>query len=236
LTAKYLQSLSKDFIKIVFSTIIILILCTPPVRGDVDPILAAKLQHTIDSVRNHLHYRGVSASVYIPSEGTWKGTSGISHDAVAITPDMKFAVASNTKTFLAVLMLKLQEMNVLSLDDSLYKWIPKFQHVDSTITIRQLLNHTSGVYNFTTHSLYWSSMFDTVRYWTPEEILTTYMNPQYFNPGVAYLYSNTNYILAGMIIKAATGNTVSYNLRQLILDPLNLTNTYFLTKNQFLIL
>jgi D-alanyl-D-alanine carboxypeptidase len=139
---------------------------------------------------------------------------------------MKFAIASNTKTFIAVLMLKLQEMNVLSLDDSLYKWIPNYQYVDSTITIRQLLNHTSGVFNYTTYPGFSNAMSDTGRFWTPEEILTTFMNQQYFNPGAGFQYSNTNYILAGMIIKAATGNSVSYNLRQLILNPLNLNNTY----------
>lgn len=224
---KNLQFLYRHAKKIIFSTIIFFILSSPSVRADVDPVLAARLQNAIDSVRNHYYYKGVSVSVYIPSMGSWSGTSGVSHGAVGITPDMKFAIASQTKTFVAVLMLKLQEMNVLSLDDSLHKWIPNFQHVDSNITIRQLLNHTSGVYNYSTHPGLGNAMADTGRFWTPEEILTTFMNPPYFNPGAGFQYSNTNYILAGMVIKAATGNSISQNLRQLILNPLNLTDTYF---------
>ncbi len=223
-----LQFVFRHIKKFIFSPFIIVILCSPSARGDIDPLLAARLQHAIDSVCIHWNYKGVSVSVFIPSQGTWTGTSGFSHGAVGITPDMKFAIASNTKTFIAVLMLKLQEMNILSLDDSLYKWIPNFQYIDSTITIRQLLNHTSGVYNYTTYPGFGNAMAsDTGRFWTPEELLTTFMNQPYFNPGTGYQYSNTNYILAGMVIKTATGNSVSHYLRELILNPSNLNNTYF---------
>jgi D-alanyl-D-alanine carboxypeptidase len=224
---KHLQFAFGHFKKLIFSSFVIVILYNPSVRGDFDPVLAAKLQNAVDSVRNHWNYRGVSASVYIPSMGSWSGTSGVSHGAVAITPDMKFGIASNTKTFVAVLMLKLQEMNTLSLEDSLHKWIPNFQYIDSTITIRQLLGHTSGVFNYTTYPGFSNAMSDTGRFWSPEELLTTFMNQPYFNPGTGYQYSNTNYLLAGMVIRAATGNSISHNLRQLILNPTNLTDTYF---------
>jgi D-alanyl-D-alanine carboxypeptidase len=226
LSTKNLQFVFIYFKKLIFSSIIIVILCSPSVRADFDPVLAARLQNAIDSVRNYWNYTGVSASVFIPSMGTWTGTSGVSHGTAGITPDMKFGIASNTKTFIAVLMLKLQEMSILSLDDSLYKWIPNYQYVDSTITIRQLLNHTSGVFNYTTYPGFVNAISDTGRFWTPEEILTTFLNQPYFNPGAGFQYSNTNYILAGTVIKAATGNSVSYNLRQLILNPINLDNTY----------
>jgi D-alanyl-D-alanine carboxypeptidase len=224
---KHLQFAFGHFKKLIFSSFVIVILYNPSVRGDFDPVLAAKLQNAVDSVRNHWNYRGVSASVYIPSMGSWSGTSGVSHGAVAITPDMKFGIASNTKTFVAVLVLKLQEMNTLSLEDSLHKWIPNFQYIDSTITIRQLLGHTSGVFNYTTYPGFSNAMSDTGRFWSPEELLTTFMNQPYFNPGTGYQYSNTNYLLAGMVIRAATGNSISHNLRQLILNPTNLTDTYF---------
>jgi D-alanyl-D-alanine carboxypeptidase len=227
LFTKNFQFAFRHFKKLIFSSIIIVILCSPSARADFDPVLAARLQNVVDSVRSYWNYKGVSVSVIIPSKGTWTGTSGVSHGAVGITPDMKFGIASNTKTFIAVLMLKLQEMNVLNLDDSLYKWIPNFQYVDSTITIRQLLNHTSGVYSYTSYPGFSNAMSsDTGRFWTPEELLTTFMNQPYFNPGAGFQYSNTNYILAGMVIKAATENTVSYNLRQLILNPSNLMDTY----------
>lgn len=224
---KNFQSGFRHIKKLIFSSIIIIILCSPSAQGDIDPLLAARLQHTIDSVRSHYNYKGVSAAVYIPSKGSWNGTSGFSHGHVQIAPGMKFAIASNTKTFISVLMLKLQEMNILSLNDSLHKWIPSFQHVDSNITIRQLLNHTSGLFNYTTYPGFGNAMAsDTGRFWTPEELLTNFMNPPYFNPGEGFQYSNTNYILAGMIIKAATGNSVSSKLRELVLNPANLNDTY----------
>lgn len=198
-------------------------------HSQIDPILASRLQNLVDSIRIYKDLRGVSAAVIIPGQpGIWTGVSGISHGTVNITPGMKFWIASNTKTFMSVLMLKLQELNILSLDDSLHEWLPNFQYVNPNITIRQLLNHSSGVYDIIDNpqiSTYMNS--DTGRYWTPEELLATFLDSAYFNPGQGGEYSNTNYTLAGMIIKAATDTSVSHNLRQYIFNRLNMTSTYF---------
>jgi len=195
----------------------------------IDPVLSAKLQHTLDSMRTSSQcVKGISAGVYVPGEGTWLGVSGVSHENVNVTPGMRFGIASQTKTYISVLMLKLAEMNVLSLDDRIDKWLPNFQYIDPSITIRQLLNHTSGVFNFREHKNMWGKMYSNPRkIWTPEEVLTTFVSEPYFAPGQGWHYSNTNYVLAGMIIKAATGSSVSSNLRQLILNPLGLNDTYF---------
>lgn len=74
--------------------------------------------------------------------------SGISHDTVSISPDMLFAEGSITKTFVAARALQLVEEGAPSLEEQLSKWPPAYPHVDGSITLRQLLNHTSGIYMF----------------------------------------------------------------------------------------
>lgn len=207
----------------------------PPVdpRRVIDTVLAARLQFIIDSIRtasltSQYPIKGISSAVYIPWQGTWQGVTGVSYQTYPITPGMKLALASNTKAFIAALILKLAEMHILSLDDSLHSWLPGFQYVDSTITIRQLLNHTSGVFNFAAHTGFWDSMFSNYnRFWTPEQTITTFVDTPYFQPGGGWEYSNTNYLLAGLIIRKAVDTLVSYKLRQLILNPANLSSTFF---------
>ena len=107
-----------------------------------------KLQKVLDDGISKYDVRGVSAVVIFPDQKVWKGVSGISHDTVSIKSNMLFAIGSITKNVVAALTLKLAEEGMLSLDDPLSKWLPAYPYVDSNITIRQLLNHTSGIYIF----------------------------------------------------------------------------------------
>lgn len=192
-----------------------------------DSTLTSKLQFTTDSIRASQNFKGVSASVIIPGHGLWQGASGVSHSGVNITPGMYLGIGSNTKTFLSALTMKLAEMNVIKIDDSLHKWIEAFQFVDSTITIRQLLNHTSGIFSISEKPGYADSILaNPNRHWTPEEILNSFLSTPYFPKGQSFRYSNTNYIILGMIIKSATGDQVSAKLHELILDPLGLDDTF----------
>lgn len=192
-----------------------------------DSTLTSKLQFTTDSIRASQNFKGVSASVIIPGHGLWQGASGVSHSGVNITPGKYLGIGSNTKTFLSALTMKLAEMNVIKIDDSLHKWIEAFQFVDSTITIRQLLNHTSGIFSISEKPGYADSILaNPNRHWTPEEILNSFLSTPYFPKGQSFRYSNTNYIILGMIIKSATGDQVSTKLNELILDPLGLNDTF----------
>ncbi|MFN5347459.1 MAG: serine hydrolase domain-containing protein, partial [Bacteroidota bacterium] len=191
-----------------------------------DPVLANELQNKIDSIRIANNIKGISVSVVYPGMGTWNGVSGVSHIGTPITSDMLFGIASNTKLFTGVLLLKLAESNFISLDDSLYEYLPTFNNIDSTITIRQLLNHTSGLDDVTSVPGYPDSMLtDPNRIFTASELIT-WAGPPQFAAGTSWSYCNTNYLLAGMIAESVTGISYSQLLRDSILTPLQLDSTF----------
>ena len=193
-----------------------------------DPALAQQLQSTLDVARQQQGVQGISAAVTVEDQGLWSGVTGISgpSPAARITPEMRFGIASITKTFVAALTLTLAQEGVLTLDDSLHQWLPPLRNVDPSITIRQLLNHTSGVFNFFTHPSFWDQIrADLNHFWTSAEIFDTFVDPPYFRPGTGYHYGSTNYLLLGMIIKEATGD-VAATFRRRFWEPLALPALY----------
>ena len=185
-----------------------------------------KLQKVLDDGIIKYDVRGVSVAVIFPDQKVWKGVSGISHDTVSIKSDMLFAIGSITKNVVAALTLKLAEEGMLSLDDPLSKWLPRYPYVDSTITIRQLLNHTSGIYMFWDNQEIWDDLKKyREKVWTPEEVLS-YIKEPCFAPGEGWRYSNTNYLLLAMIIEKATGSNLSTEFRKRFWQPLNIENAY----------
>jgi CubicO group peptidase (beta-lactamase class C family) len=190
-----------------------------------DPTWAAQFQEALNnSVGNS---GGISAAVLVPGQGLWVGTSGESYDNHPITPDMRFGIGSNTKFFTAVILLKLQEEGVLSLDDHLGKWVGAYQYIDTSVTIRQMLSHQTGFFDYFNDSpaLEDSAFSNPSKIWTPDEVLATIGAP-HFAAGNAFSYSNTNYLLAALVIEAATGQTLEQNYHQYILDPYSMDSTF----------
>jgi D-alanyl-D-alanine carboxypeptidase len=200
---------------------------SPNSTSTFDPTWAERFQFILDSVVEATNMKGASLAVLVPGQGLWTGVSGISGAGIPVTEEMRFGIGSNTKLFIAVTMLKLQEQGILSLEDQLYQWLPTYPHVDSTTTIRQLLAHQSGIFDFWNDSTYlWDQMMlDTSRFWTAEEVLAT-IGPEHFAPGHGYRYSNTGYLLAGMVIEAATGTSWVQKMHDFILDPQDMDSTF----------
>jgi D-alanyl-D-alanine carboxypeptidase len=184
--------------------------------------LKDKLQSALDDRLRRCDAKGASAAVVLPDGTLWRGVSGDSHEAVRMAPDMVFAIGSITKNMVATLTLQLAEEGKLSLEDPVGKWMPAHPHVDPAITIRQMLNHTSGLFMFWENPKLWEDLVrDRTRAFTPEEVLG-YLREPHFAPGQGYRYSNTNYLLAAMIITRATGSTLSAELRRRFWEPLGL--------------
>lgn len=205
---------------ILFLVIILLLSCS----NDNSLPLEQKLQNALDKGIKKYDVEGVSAAILFPDEKKWIGTSGISHDTINIKPEMVFAIGSVTKNFVAALTLKLAEEGKLSLDDPISSWLPEYPHVNSEITIRQLLNHTSGIYMFWSNQEIWDDLKkDRTKIWKPQEVLT-YIREPYFDPGEGFRYSNTNYLLLAMIITKATGSRLSSEFDTHFWQPLNINS------------
>jgi CubicO group peptidase (beta-lactamase class C family) len=105
------------------------------------------LQAAMDESIKNSGAIGVSAAIIFPDGQMWKGASGISHEGVPVTTDMLFDIGSIEKNFQAALALKLVEEGLIALDDPLEKWFPPYPNISGKITIRQILNLTSGIDN-----------------------------------------------------------------------------------------
>lgn len=140
----------------------------------------------------------------------------------------RFRIGSVTKTFVATVVLQLQAERRLELDDTVQRWLPGVVPGGDRITLRQLLNHTSGLYNYT-DALDLSPgawLPQRFRSWEPAELVAlATAQPPLFPPGTDWSYSNTNYVLLGMVVEAATGNDHATEIRQRIIRPLGLRQT-----------
>ena len=189
--------------------------------------LGPGLQSVIDQKRASLNIPGVAATVIFGDGSRWSGVSGRAalDPTSAVAIETPFVVGSITKTFVAALILELAEESPLSIDDPLATWLPDYPNA-ANITLRQLLSHTSGVFDYFKHPSYNKAVFgDPSHHWTPTEILTRFARAPYFAPGAGYHYSNTNYVLLGLVAERAGGASVGDQLRTRFWEPLGLDNT-----------
>jgi D-alanyl-D-alanine carboxypeptidase len=190
------------------------------------------LQAVLDFNTKLFHGKGVSAAIISKKKGFWSGTDGYSEPGKPVDPDMLFNIASIGKNFLAVLIVQLAEDGKLSLDDSIATWELGNQNIDESITIRQLLNHTSGIFDWVTHRR--SPFFipycdiDYTKSWTCDEILNELSGKPYFPPGEGWHYSTTNYNLLKIIAEKVTGTPVSKEIYTRFLHPLSLGHVIYL--------
>lgn len=195
----------------------------------IDPQLAAAFQAVVDAQVQTQSQYGAAVAVSMPDGGLWAGASGFDdpNTHAPLSADMRFGFASITKTFVSAVIMQLVEEGVLTLDDRLNQWLPVYPRINSAITIRHLLGHTSGIYNYTNNPDLWPALLaDPAKHWTPDELVRTFVKSPAFFMGQGGSYSNTNYILLGMIIEKATGTSVSVQFRQRLLDPHGLGATY----------
>lgn len=145
-----------------------------------------------------------------------------------------FRVASITKSFVATIILQLVGERRMRLSDSVEQWLPGVVPGGANITVRQLLNHTSGVFNYTEDQA-WRTAFlaNPTREWSARELVTlATAHPPLFPPGGGWSYSNTNYLIAGLIAEAATGRPLPRLINERITRPLQLRDTFLATNAQ----
>lgn len=182
---------------------------------------------------------GLQVAVRLPSGETWIGTDGNAEFAPPrpLEEDTIFAIASVSKTFIAALILQLAEEGKLSIDDFVADYVPDAPKA-RIATIRELLSHTSGIYDYFSNPKYiaasgaWarqrpaSGLQDREHHWTYDEILDL-VKKGYCEPGTCYRYSNTNYVILGKLAEVVGGAPLHRQLRERFFEPLGLSDTYY---------
>ncbi len=144
----------------------------------------------------------------------------------AVTAETAFPAASVSKTFTSALILGLVEDGRLSLNSRVRTYLPDLA-IDRAITVRQLLDHTSGLRDFYFHpSIDHALLTKPARVWDAKRTLK-YVRKSLVKPGVAWGYSNTNYLVLGMLAEAVGEGSVAEQLRTRFLDPLGLDHTWY---------
>ncbi|MGB3605637.1 serine hydrolase [Psychroserpens sp.] len=144
---------------------------------------------------------------------------------VKTEPKHVFEIGSITKQFTAVAILMLEEQGKLSVDDEITKFIPDYPTQGKTITVHQLLNHTSGIKSYTNLP---SFLVMARKDMTPTELIDTFKNePMEFDPGTQFNYNNSGYILLGHIIEVVSGTTYEKFITTNIFDKLNMLNSSY---------
>ena len=199
----------------------------------VDAELAAALQAVLDRTVADGAIPGAVAAVHLPGFQPWVGASGLAdrQAATPITPETRVRIASISKVFTAVVVMQLVEEGRLSLDDPLSSWLPELVPDAEAITVRDLLQHTTGLYDYLEDRRYAAQAYQNpTRQFAPSELVAYAAQfPSLFAPGApnSWDYSSTNYVILGMVVEAVTGNSLASEMRARIFEPLGLDNTFF---------
>jgi D-alanyl-D-alanine carboxypeptidase len=210
------------------------------------------LQRALDAFVRSGAAPGASAAL-VTDRGTWVGASGVADTKTGeeLTPDHVFRIFSLTKTYTSALVLSLVADGKLTLDDTVEQWLPGLLPYGGEIQVRHLLGHTSGLYDSLNDGVNAllrdrQAFLATLPPRTRAEVERTLAlrdpeaefspgiwvdiaaaQPLDFAPGTSVHYSNTGYIVLGLIVEKATARPFGDALSQRILDPLGLDRTYY---------
>ena len=188
----------------------------------------ALLEKELENIIIATGAKGISAAIGVPDKGIWCSARGITGNPSKekITSDLKFFAGSIGKIFTAIVILNLIEEDRLSLENSVEKWFPEISWA-SHVTINHLLTHTSGIASFDNTKEYESYKY---LYRNPEELLSYVTKKELlFEPGKHYAYSNTGYLMLGIIIERVTGRSYREAVEHYIINKINLHKTDVIT-------
>src|SRR4051812_3550608 len=202
-----------------------------PASADYDSVLVSELRADLEAYLRERgtaeHVSAAGLSVNLPDR--WStidisaGTTTFG-GSVPVRPDSVWQIGSNTKAFTSVLLLQLEAEHRLSIDDALGRWLPQYPQWRD-VPIRRLLNMTSGIATYDDQPAWYADYAaDPHTYFSPERLGDYVVGA----PAPSrHSYSNTNYVLAEMIIERVTGNSYGHELYEHIIEPLCLPDLYY---------
>jgi D-alanyl-D-alanine carboxypeptidase len=200
-----------------------------PINDHLGLSLQAQFEWHVDEQR----IPGAAAAVTLPGRSTYWLSAGF-EDLTAMrgmSSNGRFLIYSITKIYLAATVLRLAQQHKLALHDPLSSWCPEID-VPATITVRHLLNHTSGLPDYGSLASYQQAVEGEPKEpWSFDEFLRqTWKGDLAFEPGTGWLYSNIGYMLLGRIIERAACNSLAHALTTEILSPLRLDATLLVSE------
>jgi len=199
-------------------------------KGQKQFLLGKRLQASFTSMTPSLP--GVSLSVINEKNEVFSvatGTRVTGQTNMPLMPAHRFRIASATKSMVAAIVLKLAEQGKLGLDKPVNQYINNPLPNASTITIRQLLNHTSGLYDHLNANNFWANPINTAsKVWSLDELISLgNAAGSLFTPGTRFAYSNTGYVVLGKVIEAVSGKPIAEAFNDLLFQPIGLTNAFY---------
>lgn len=217
--------------KIRIYLMILIFLCSSIVFADPKQELHSKLQDYVDHWRLANNIPAMAITIDHPQLGIVTVVAGTQKEGSKeiLTAANPFQIGSITKTFVAAIILQLEAQGKLSIDDKIVKWFPQYPSWKE-ITIRQLLNMSSGIFQYGKDPVFEKIKNDSPnKQWIPSELTdVSYKHPLYFQPGSGWHYSNANYILAGQIIEKITHQRLAEVLQSFI-NSKSLVNTAYVS-------
>jgi D-alanyl-D-alanine carboxypeptidase len=184
------------------------------------PVSVGAYDVALEAARVRYGVPGISLAVLKGNGSGWSGTAG------SIEPGRPLVIGSVMKTFVAALTLQLADEGAIGLGDPVTRYLPEAKMAQG-VTVAELLQHTSGIADLFTGSMSLALNTDRSHAWTRAEILKTIGGP-WFAPGKGWAYSNTNYLLLGMLIERVTGSPLHDVLAARFTGPLGLAGTHLI--------
>ena len=188
------------------------------------------LQRLVNKEKYKFNLPGLSLTILLPNQPsaiTFTTGTRLIVNKTLLDSNSLFQVGSVTKTFTALLLAREINNKHITLNDKLGKYFPEYPKWKD-ITIEQLINQTSGIFDYIKSPGWWQKVYDREKIWQAHDLVNiAYQYSNDFAPGSAWRYSNTNYVLLGMILEKIANEPLA-NLMKILFDTINLNRTYYL--------
>lgn len=195
-----------------------------------DPALVTRLNKAIEDTRKEAGIPGVTVGLWMPGRGSYIRSTGVADKKTRapMKPDLNMRIGSETKTFTATAVLELVDRGLVRLDKPISAYLRGVPDGDH-ITVRQMLEMRSGLFSYTADPDFVQALLsDPTRSFTPRELLGyAFRHPNVFAPGTEFQYSNTNYVLLGLLVEKLGKLPLADFIRRHVTGPAHLDHTLF---------